>query len=102
MLLYGDDFAYMNAYSNFENLRRAVKAGNEMGKDFNMTFVISTPRAYVDAMKSENASFPVKYDEFLNYYQEEQDKNNRTQYNFWSGFYTSRPGIKSHVKTASA
>jgi len=101
MLLSGDDFAFMNAYANFENLRKMIQLGNEYGAAHNITFVMSTPRTYVEALKKEEAKFPIKYDEFLNYYQQEKDKDNRTQYNFWSGYYTSRPGMKAHVKTAS-
>jgi len=101
MLLHGDDFAFMNAFANFEQLRKMIKLGNEFGAEHNITFKMSTPSEYVSAVNKENATFPIKYDEFLNYYQQEKDKDNRTQYNFWSGFYTSRPGIKAHVKTAS-
>lgn len=102
MFVFGDDFSFMNAYANFEQIRKTVKMCNEYGKVHNISCVVSTPKQYVEALKSENATYPIKYDDFLNYYQQEEDKSNRTQYNFWSGFYSSRPGIKAHVKTASA
>jgi hypothetical protein len=102
MILMGDDFAFMNAYAQFEQIRKIVKHCNEFGKNYNISCQVSTPSEYVAGLKAENASYPIKYDDFMNYYQQEEDKSNRTQYAFWSGFYTSRPGIKAHVKTASA
>lgn len=75
---------------------------NEFGVQFNITCKVSTPKEYVQSLKDENSTYPIKYDDFMNYYEQEEDKSNRTQYNFWSGFYSSRPGMKAHVKTASA
>lgn len=101
MMLLGGDFHYQNAYINFDNLRKIIKSCNALGKSLNITCSISTPKRYVDSLKKENPKFPIKYDDFMNYY--EPDFNgNRTLYSFWSGFYSSRPGIKAHVKTASA
>jgi hypothetical protein len=94
MFLLGGDFAYMNAWSNFENSRKGMKACNELGAALNISCVMSTPKAYVDSLKQEKVNWPIKYDDFQNYY--------RDAYNFWSGFYTSRPGTKAHVKTASS
>jgi len=103
MYAFGDDFSFMNAFSNFDNIRKTIKLCNEHGAAYNITCTVSTPKDYVNSLKQEKATYPIKYDEFLNYYQEvETDKSNRTQYNFWSGYYSSRPGIKAHVKTASA
>ena len=103
MMAMGGDFTYQNAYGNFENLRKTTESCNKMGKSLNITCSISTPKTYVESLKKENPRFPIKYDDFMNYHEEDQHfKGNRTLYNFWSGFYTSRPGIKAHVKTASA
>ena len=58
-----------------------------------MTLVMSTPGSYVDALKAEKVKWPVKYDDFLNYYEE--------KWFFWSGYYTSRPSYKKQIKDAS-
>lgn len=102
MFLLGGDFTYQNAFNNFQNVRKIVENCNKYGKELNITCTCSTPKTYVDSLKKENVQWPIKYDDFMNYHQDEKDKNNRTHYNFWSGFYSSRPGIKAHVKTASA
>lgn len=102
MFVFGDDFAFSNAFQNYEQIRNTVKNCNLMGKEFGITCVVSTPSEYVDSLKKENSSFPIKYDDFMNYYELENDHGSRTQYNFWSGFYSSRPGIKAHTKTGSA
>ena len=102
MFTFGDDFAYGNAFANYEQIRKVIKGCNWLGKEYNISCQVSTPKDYVASLKQENATYPIKYDDFMNYYEREKDKANRTQYNFWSGFYTSRPGMKAHVKSASA
>jgi len=54
---------------------------------------MSTPGAYVDALKEEQVKWPVRYDDILNYYEE--------KWSFWSGYYTSRPTFKKMIKDAS-
>tara|TARA_B110000285_G_scaffold197567_1_gene229327 strand:- start:105 stop:290 length:186 start_codon:yes stop_codon:yes gene_type:complete len=51
----------------FSNLEKLIKACNKYNKQ-NMTFVMSTPTKYVDALKQEKVEWPVKYGDFLNYY----------------------------------
>lgn len=101
MYLFGDDFAYMNAYACFKNLESAIKAANKYGEGMNMTFVMSTPGRYVDALKKENVTWPVQYDDFMNYY-EKKEMNSGSAFEFWSGYYTSRPDFKKHIKDSSA
>ena len=60
----------------------------------NMKLVQSTPAAYVDALKAEKITWPVQYNDMFPY----SDGNNE----FWSGYYTSRPGTKKQVKDGSA
>lgn len=52
-----------------------------------MTFVFSTPKTYVNALKKENISWPVWNNDFLQYQEKTGD-------GYWSGFYTSRPSFK--------
>jgi alpha-mannosidase len=62
---------------------------------------MSTPGRYVEALKAENVTWPVYYDDFLNYY-ENKGKNEQSDFEFWSGYYTSRPGFKKQIKDASS
>jgi alpha-mannosidase len=63
-----------------------------------MTFVVSTPGRYVDALKKENVTWPIKYGDFWRYFEDYKGK----EYRFWTGFYSSRPTFKKHIKDASA
>jgi len=56
-------------------------------------------------LKKEETKWPIKYGDFLNYdhYDEHYPRpDGRNQYSFWSGYYTSRPAYKKHIKDASA
>jgi hypothetical protein len=66
---------------------------NKESDKYNMTLIMSTPGAYVDALKEEQVKWPVRYDDILNYYEE--------KWSFWSGYYTSRPTFKKMIKDAS-
>ena len=66
MYLFGDDFAYMNAYSTYHQLEKLIEIGNKYNKQ-NITFVMSTPGRYVDALKKENVTWPIKYGDFMNF-----------------------------------
>lgn len=60
-----------------------------------MTFIYSTPSKYVAALKDENITWPViKNHDFMPYAKEHN--------NYWSGFFTSRPGLKKQVKDYSS
>jgi len=74
-----------------------IEIGNKYNKH-NITFVMSTPGRYVDALKKENPVWPIKYGDFLNFAEKEGDKPKE----FWSGYYTSRPDFKKQIKDASA
>lgn len=95
MILIGDDFAYANAYESFHELDQIIALVNNKSEEYNMTLVMSTPGAYVDALRDEqNTKWPVRYDDILNYYEE--------KWAFWSGYYTSRPTFKKMIKDASS
>jgi alpha-mannosidase len=51
-----------------------------------MTFVYSTPTQYMDAIKKENVTWPQNYNDFFPYASE--------KYEYWTGYFTSRPGLK--------
>lgn len=66
MYLYGDDFSWSNAYALYDNLEKMIKYGNLYNKH-NITFVMSTPSRYVDALMAENVTWPVLYDDLPDY-----------------------------------
>jgi alpha-mannosidase len=74
-----------------------MKLGNR-NKNHNMEFIMSTPTKYVDALKKENVKWPVKYDDLTNYFQKFETGTHRE---YWSGYYSSRPDFKKHIKDAS-
>lgn len=59
-----------------------------------MTFVMSTPSRFTDALKKENVKWPVKQDDIFPYL----DKDTM----FWTGYYSSRPALKKQAKDSSA
>jgi hypothetical protein len=69
MFLIGGDFTYMNAMSVYDNLRLGIKYCNELGAALNISCSMSTPKSYVNSLKSEKVNFPIKYDDFMNYYE---------------------------------
>ena len=60
----------------------------------NMTFRMSTPSEYINELKKENITWSVRYGDMLPYADNELD--------YWTGYFTSRPGAKKQVKDASA
>ena len=47
---------------------------------------MSTPSAYLEALKKENITFQVRYEDSMPYSDAEND--------YWSGYFSSRPGAK--------
>lgn len=68
MFVLGDDFAFNNAARTFAQMEKLIKHGNEYGQNYNVSFVMSTPGRYVDALKKENVKWPIKYGDFMNFY----------------------------------
>ena len=93
MILMGDDFAFMNAYQNYNQLEKLIKIGNAV-QTVNITFIMSTPGRFTDALKKEKVTWPVKTDDMFPLL----DK----QTLFWTGYFSSRPALKKQAKDASA
>jgi len=55
---------------------------------------MSTPSTYIDALKGENVTWPTRYNDMLPY-------SNKKD-NYFTGYYSSRPGTKKFVKDNSA
>lgn len=92
LVMMGDDFGYMDAFDSFKQVENLMDLCN-IHNERNMTFVYSTPHYFVDALKKENITWPVQYGDFLPYF----DK----KYEYWTGFFSSRPGLKKQIKSYS-
>ena len=93
MVPWGCDFSFQNARQEFQNLENIIKFINKNNR-FNMTLVMSNPGMYVEALKKEEIEWPVSYADQFPYAQDPQD--------YWTGYFTSRPGAKKQVKDASS
>jgi hypothetical protein len=58
MILMGGDFSFMNAYTAFNELEKIVKDCNPL-QNVNMSFVMSTPSRFTDALHKEEIKWPV-------------------------------------------
>lgn len=96
-ILWGDDFAFQNAFFNFEQIELLIDGcAKTVGKEYNLEFRCSTPGEYIDALKTEDKSWPVYKADLFPY---ESIAGGR--YHFWSGYYTSRPNWKLKIKQYS-
>jgi len=85
MVLMGDDFAYLDAFETFRKVEIMIKHANRL-QEVNMTFIMSTPSRFTDALKKEKVTWPVKTDDLFPYLSETD--------NFWTGYFSSRPALK--------
>ncbi len=60
----------------------------------NATVLYSTPSEYLDALISQDITWPVRYDDMFPYADQEQD--------YWTGYFTSRPNAKRQVRDGQA
>ena len=58
MILMGGDFFYKNAYLNFKDLLKVIEMCNKV-QEVNMSFIMSTPSRFTDALKKEEVTWPV-------------------------------------------
>lgn len=56
--------------------------------------IYSTPSEYIDALINSNITWPVRYDDMFPYADQGED--------YWSGYFTSRPTKKRHVREGSS
>jgi len=88
MMTMGCDFTFVNARQNFLSQDRLISYFNSHFD--NITLIYSTPGIYLDAIKAQNLSYPVKYDDMFPY----ADSEN----NYWTGYFTSRANSKGQVR----
>ncbi|KAJ8951627.1 hypothetical protein NQ318_012297 [Aromia moschata] len=89
----GGDFEYKAAYNYFINIDRLIegfKVFNQTIDDKEVNIMYSTPSCYTkavyDYMESQSGTLEVKTDDFFPYAEYE--------YQFWTGYFTSRPSSK--------
>lgn len=93
LVLFGDDFQYMQADQNFAQMDNMIEYMNmKHGNKYN--FMYSTPSQYIDAINQYNVTWPTKYDDGFPY----SDKAS----SYWTGYFTSRPNFKQYVRRASS
>jgi lysosomal alpha-mannosidase len=87
----GADFQYSNAFMWFDNLDRLITFVNRRqsnGSKINVFY--STTACFLYSLNKANTTWPLKGDDFFPYTEE--------KYKFWTGYFTSRPGLKINVK----
>ena len=89
----GCDFTFGNANMNFMSLDRLIKYFNALNGT-NATLVWSTPGIYLDAIKKQNLTYPIKTDDMFPYADQAND--------YWTGYFTSRPAAKGQVRDGQA
>ena len=89
----GCDFAYQNAREEFAALQEMVDYINTHNTA-NINLIFSTPSDYVKAVEKEKIAWPVRYEDAMPYAEGTDD--------FWTGYFTSRPGAKKQVRDTSA
>lgn len=96
-IIWGDDFAFQNAFFNFEQLELLIDQCQEMyGEKHNIKIQYSTPQEFINALKKENAEYPIYKNDLFPYESQAGDR-----YHFWSGYFTSRPNLKYKIKLYS-
>ncbi|KAK9286007.1 hypothetical protein L1049_025210 [Liquidambar formosana] len=86
----GEDFKYQYAESWFKQMDKFIHYVNTDGR---VNALYSTPSIYTDAKNAANESWPLKTDDYFPY----ADRANA----YWTGFFTSRPGLKGYVRMLS-
>ncbi|PON53460.1 Glucan biosynthesis, periplasmic [Parasponia andersonii] len=86
----GDDFQYQYAESWFKQMDKLIHYVN---KDGRVNALYSTPSKYTDAKYAANETWPLKTDDYFPY----ADRQNA----YWTGYFTSRPGLKRYVRLLS-
>lgn len=92
LITMGGDFRFMNAHLNFVSMDRMIDYINTNYE--NITVMYSTPGQYLDSLYAANVSWPTKYDDLFPYADHPED--------YWTGYFTSRPGAKWQVREGSA
>ena len=88
MVLFGDDFWFSDLDKSQAWLRSLNAVVNHMNNQ-GYSVQIATPSEYFEAVKTSQAEFPIYKGDFFPYM---SDGNN-----YWTGYYTTRPGLKKSI-----
>ncbi|XXQ36900.1 Lysosomal alpha-mannosidase [Plasmodiophora brassicae] len=96
MIKMGDDFTHRNAHRNYRNTEKVMDYINANKDVYGMELFYSTPRLYYESkMKAApQSSMSVVTTDFVPY----ADGGDA----FWSGYFTSRPGLKRDVRFSNS
>ncbi|KAL9998686.1 putative alpha-mannosidase [Helianthus debilis subsp. tardiflorus] len=86
----GTDFKYQYAESWFWNMDKFIHYFN---KDGRVNALYSTPSIYTDAKHAETESWPLKEEDYFPYASDIDA--------YWTGYFTSRAGLKGYVRMLS-
>ncbi|XVF54777.1 hypothetical protein PTKIN_Ptkin05aG0209000 [Pterospermum kingtungense] len=86
----GTDFKYQYAHTWFRQMDKFIHYVNQDGR---VNALYSTPSIYTDAKYATNEAWPLKTDDYFPY----ADRIDA----YWTGYFTSRPGLKGYVRTMS-
>ncbi|CAD8185155.1 unnamed protein product [Paramecium octaurelia] len=86
----GMDFEWSNASRYFEQMDLVINWINNNTEKYNMIIEYGTPKQYIQALNQQNISYPFQEEDFFPYSDQ--------PYEYWSGFFTSRPAFKGYVK----
>lgn len=87
--LVGDDFAFNESDITYRNIDLLIDKINS-NDSYNLNIFYSTPNRYMKRIKEIQELYTIKTDDFMPY----ADNN----YSFWTGFFSSRPATKVHIK----
>ncbi|CAK92599.1 unnamed protein product (macronuclear) [Paramecium tetraurelia] len=86
----GMDFEWSNASSYFQQMDLVINWINNNTEKYNMIIEYGTPKQYIQALNQQNISYPFQEEDFLPY--------SDHPFEYWSGFFSSRPAFKGYVK----
>lgn len=89
----GLDFHWQDAAKWYYNLDPLIAKINEMQSTEKVNIFYSTPSCYLRALHRDHREWPIKTDDFMPY----ADAFNT----YWSGYFTSRPALKRHIRYAN-
>jgi hypothetical protein len=87
----GEDFAFANARKSFTSSDNLIKFWNENLMNLtNIELKYSTPSIYIDAVASEDITWPTRYDDLFPY----------ADYDvaWWTGYFTSKANDKKYFR----
>ncbi|KAL7675293.1 hypothetical protein ACOME3_001556 [Neoechinorhynchus agilis] len=96
MIPMGSDFHYQNAWHSFKSLDKLIKAFNNKQVNSSIKAFYSTPACFMESvyrsLKDLNISVVRRWNDFV--------PHSHSQGLYWTGYYTSRPGLKKLIRTA--